>query len=378
MNNTRYIVSGYVESIADRIEEVIDYLYKNAGGLDDGEKSADLITGILRDEGFEISKYPAGVNNYFVASYGSSRPRIAYICEYNVDMDTNQSQGYNVSSAINMGAGIGLKRIVDEIGGSVLVAVCKSGEGDNTKIIMQDRGVFNDVDAVICAYAADRTCESGSSLGMTVLNLRFKAKEALCSSNLCDEVDALKPCIMVFNLLENIKSKYSGSIYINGIICNGGTSVTDRVSTSECSFMVKSQNTAITDNACREILDSADFASKLCRCSLEYDYPRNRYLPLKTHEKLSKIACHNLKESGIIEIHGPVTASKGLAIGNLSHKVPVIYPYIGICETATPCSSKEFSAAAISSLARENAIKAAKALALTGVDIIQRPDLLDM
>lgn len=378
MNNTRYIVSGYVENIADRIEEVIDYLYKNTGGSGNGEKSADLITDILKGEGFEISKYPAGANNFHVASYGTSKPRIAYICEYDSGGDTEHSQGYNVSSAINMGAAIGLKRIVDEIGGSVLVAVCKAGEMDNTKIIMQDRGVFNDTDAVICARAADKTCESGSSLGMTVLNLRFKAKESSGAANLCDRIDALKPCIMVFNLTETIKTKYSGSIYINGIINNGGKHVNHVTCEAECTFIVKSQNTAITDNVCREILDSADFASKLCRCSLEYDYPQNRYLPLKTHEKLSKIACHNLKESGILEIHGPVTASTGLDIGNLSHKLPVIYPYIGICGTATPCGTREFLAAATSRLARENAVKAAKALALTGVDIIQSPDLLNM
>lgn len=376
MNNTRFIVAGYVESIADQIEGVIDYLYENSEASVNEAKSSDLIIGILSDEGFKITRSPGGIDNSFIASYGSSEPRIAYICEYGSGKGFEHSYGYNVSSAVNMGAGIGLKRIVDEIGGSVLIIGCPSGDMSSTKITMLNNGVFNDIDAVICSCAMDKTCESGSSLGMSILKLGFKGREAPVSIDLQDGIDALKPCILVFNLAETIKSKYKSSIYINGVINNGGKSVNYVTGEADCTFMLKSHDPEIIDNACRELLASADFASKLCKCILEYDYPEVRYLPLKTHEKLSKIACHNLKESGIIEVHGPVTASTSLDIGNLSHKIPVIYPYIGICEASTPCSSKEFSEATVTGYARDNALKAAKALALTGVDIIQNPDIL--
>lgn len=378
MNNTRFIVAGYVESIVDQIEHVIDYLYENPETSSKETKSSDFIKSILSDEGFKISSEVAGIKNSFIASYGNSKPKIAYICEYNAAEGLGHAYGHNVSSGINMGAGIGLKRIVDEIGGTVLVIGCPSEDLSSTKITMLNNGTFNEVDAVICGHAMDKTCESGSSLGMRIFNLKFKGREAHTSIDLHNGINALEPCIMLFNLVEAIKSKYNNSIFINGIINNGGRSINYVPGEVDCTFMIKSPDESIIATAYQEMINSADFASKLFKCSLKYDCPEIQYMPLKTHEKLSKIACHNLKERGIIEIHGPVTVSASLDIGNISQKVPVIHPYIGICETPIPYYSKEFSVATIGRYAKDNALKAAQALALTGVDIIQNPDILNV
>ncbi|MDF2673025.1 MAG: family metallopeptidase [Clostridiales bacterium] len=376
MNNTRFLVAGYVENLKGQIEHVIDYLYENPETSFNEAKSSDLICSILTGEGFEVDKVVAGIKNSFIASYGSSKPRVAYICEYNATEGLGHGCGHNVTSGINMGAGIGLKRIVDEIGGSVLVIGCPSEESYPTKIIMLNSGVFDDIDAVICGHAMDRTCESGSSLGMLVLKLKFKGKEAHTSVDLHKGINALQPCIMLFNMVEAIKSKYNTDIFINGIINNGGKSVYFIPGEVDCTFMIKSQDKSIMDNACQEIIGCAEFAGKLYKSSLEYTYPEVQYLPLVTHEKLSKIACHNLKERGIIEIHGPVTVSGSLDIGNISQRLPVIHPYIGICEAPIPYYSKEFAAATITRYAKDNALKAAQALALTGVDIIQGSNIL--
>lgn len=376
MNNTRFIVAGYVESQKNHIEQVIDYLYKNPETSFNEAKSSNLICSILNDEGFKITKNAAGIKNSFIAIYGSSSPKIAYICEYNAVEGLGHAFGHNVSSGINMGAAIGLKRAVDEIGGTVLVIGCPSEESYHTKISMLNNGIFDDIDAVICGHAMDKTCESGSSLGMLILNLNFKGKEAHTSIDLRSGINALNPCIALFNLAEAVKSKYNTGIFVNGIINNGGKSINTITGETACTFMIKSPDEVIMHNACQEIINCAEFAAELYKCKLEYTSPEIEYLPLKTHESLSKIACHNLKERGIIEIHGPVTVSASLDIGNVSQRVPVIHPYIGICKTPAPYYSKEFSDATITEYARDNALKAAAALALTGVDIIQNPGIL--
>lgn len=376
MNNTRFIVAGYVENARDHIEHVIDFLYKNPETSFNETKSSDLICSILANEDFEITREIAGIKNSFIASFGSSAPRIAYICEYNAIPDLGHAWGHNITSGINMGAAIGLKRAIDEIGGSVLVIGCPSEESYPTKISMLNNGVFNNVDAVICGHAMDRTCESGSSLGMLILKLKFKGKEVSTSIDLHNGIDALQPCIMLFNLVGTLKSKYNSGIFINGIIDNGGKSIASIPGEVDCTFMLKSHEKSIMDKVYQEIISCAAFASDLYKCSLNYTRPEVEYLPLKTHEKLSKIACHNLKERGINEIHGPITVPAGLDIGNVSQRVPVIHPYIGICEAPISYHSKEFSDATITRYAKDNAQKAAQALALTGVDIIQNTDIL--
>lgn len=376
MNNTRFIVAGYVENQKSRIEHVIDYLYKNPENSFNETKSSNLLSSILSEEGFKVTKDIAGIRNSFTATYGSSSPRVAYICEYDAVEGLGHASGHNVSSSINMGAAIGLKRAIDDIGGSVLVIGCPSEESYHTKITMLNNGVFKNIDAVICGHVMDKTCESGSSLGMLILNLKFIGKEAHTSIDLHRGINALNPCITLFNLVEAIKSKYNTSIFINGIIDNGGRSINSIPGEVDCSFMIKSPDQAVIHNVYQEIKSCAEFAGKLYKCKLEYIDPEVEYLPLKTHENLSKVACHNLKERGIQEIHGPVTVSASLDIGNISQNIPVIHPYIGICETPVSYYSKEFSDATITRYAKDNALKAAAALALTGVDIIQDPGIL--
>lgn len=377
MNNTRYVISGYVESLKDSIEHVIDYLYKNPETSFNEEKASDLICSIVRDEGFNVTMEVAGIKNSFTATYGSSSPRIAYICEYNAVDGLGHACGHNITSAINMGAAIGLKRAIDEIGGSVVLIGCPAEESYHTKIAMLNNGIFDNIDAVICGHAMDRTCESGSSLGMLLLNIKFKGREAHTSIDLHNGISALEPCITLFKLLDTIKSRYNTSIFINGIINNGGCSPSIIPGEANCTFMIKSPESGIIHSACQEIINCAEFSGTLHGCSVEYNYPEPEYLPLRTHENLSKVACHNLKERGIIEVHGPVTVPASLDIGNVSQKIPVIHPYIGICENSVPYYSMEFSDATITSYAKDNALKAAQALALTGVDIIQKPDILN-
>jgi metal-dependent amidase/aminoacylase/carboxypeptidase family protein len=166
MNNTRYIVAGYVENAKDRIEHIIDYLYKNPEVSFNEYKASELLCSILSEEGFQITKDAAGVKNSFTAVYGTSKPRIAYICEYDAADGIGHGNGHNITAAINTGAAIGLKRIVDEIGGSVMVIGCPAEEKHHTKVLMLNNGIFEgiDTDNIFYDYYKDKIKQIQSSI----------------------------------------------------------------------------------------------------------------------------------------------------------------------------------------------------------------------
>ncbi|NLV75775.1 MAG: M20 family metallopeptidase, partial [Tissierellia bacterium] len=62
-------------------------------------------------------------------------------------------------------------------------------------------------------------------------------------------------------------------------------------------------------------------------------------------------------------------------IGNVSLKVPAIHSYIKIADKGTNSHSMDFTKAANSPRAYEMALKATKAMALTGYDILIDEDL---
>jgi hypothetical protein len=64
-------------------------------------------------------------------------------------------------------------------------------------------------------------------------------------------------------------------------------------------------------------------------------------------------------------------------MGNVSQILPSIHPYIGIAAEGTPGHSTAFRDAAATPQAHENALFAAKALALVAIDTLAEPVLLE-
>ncbi len=63
--------------------------------------------------------------------------------------------------------------------------------------------------------------------------------------------------------------------------------------------------------------------------------------------------------------------------GNLSQVIPTIHPYVRISPDGTPGHSREFAEWAKSPMARTGLVAAAKALALTALDLVARPAELE-
>ncbi|MCX7884066.1 MAG: hypothetical protein N2448_03430 [Caloramator sp.] len=374
-NSIRYSIRKIIDSKKEKLEYIVDFMYRNPEKASFEKKSSSMLISLLKSEGFEVDINIAGIENSFKAVYGSGKPKIAYICEYDAK-ELGHVYGHNITSAINVGAAIALKEVLNKIGGSVAVIGCPSESNSPVKIEMMKKGVFDDIDAVICGHAMDKTCESGSSLGMALMEIEFKGKAAHTSINFNEGISALSPCITFFNLIESIKSKHSDSIFINYIIKNGGEDINLIPDDVLCDIMIKSVDMNSLDILCKEIEDCAAFSSKLYHCNSAINYLEDKYMPLKTNEKLSTLICHNLKECGIIEIHGPLNIMASLDLGNISYKIPTVHPYIGICSSPVEYYSKEFSECTITPYAKEQMLKAASALSITGVDIIQKPEIL--
>jgi len=64
-------------------------------------------------------------------------------------------------------------------------------------------------------------------------------------------------------------------------------------------------------------------------------------------------------------------------MGNVSHLVPSIQPYVGIAHS-TPIHTPEFALAAASDEGMRGMIDAAKAMAWTAVDLLGDPDIMNM
>ena len=375
-NAIRQVVYGYVENIGSKLENIVLSLYDKPECSGSEKETSSLIIKTLEEEGFEIDSPICNIPYSFKASYGTSGPAIGYICEYDAIPGIGQGCGHNIGCSINLGAAIGLKRAISEIGGRVAVIGCPSEESCPTKINMYKEGIFSGLSAIICGHAWSSTCESGSSYGMRVMDFTFHGRPAHTSINPGEGNNPLYPCVLTIRLSDIVKSRYSDNVFINEKINENTCHINLIPESCGCSIMVKGKDSSIVDEAMGKIMDCARFAGELYGCVLECSSKLPEYIPLKTHTALSKTACHNLKERGLIDINPPEVSLVSLDIGCVSQEIPTIHPYIGICKDKASYYSREFSDCTIKKYALDTMHKAACALALTGVDIIQRPEIL--
>jgi metal-dependent amidase/aminoacylase/carboxypeptidase family protein len=74
----------------------------------------------------------------------------------------------------------------------------------------------------------------------------------------------------------------------------------------------------------------------------------------------------------------PTVGSGSTDMGDVSHRVPAIHPWLAICdEGETTCHQHAFAACAISDRGLETMLTAAKALAHTALDVLEDASLRD-
>lgn len=370
-------IIGFIESIKDELISISRYIYDNPETSYNEYKAQEILAGTLKKYGFKVEKNFLGLGTEFRGDFGSGRPCIAYLCEYDALPEIGHGCGHNIIGAAGIGAAIGLSRILDKSGGSVVVLGTPAEETSGAKVIMAEKDVFDGIDAAMMIHPSDTTSESGTSLAMDAVEFTFKGRAAHAAANPEYGINALNACIETFNLINSMRQHLTPDVRIHGIISEGGVAANIVPERAVARFYVRSLKRTTLNAITEKVKNCARAAAMGVGAEVEI---RNYELSndnMVTNHSLSKIFCHNLKECGIIDIQGAKSSVGSLDMGNVSHRVPSIHPYIKICEEGIAGHTREFAESSCSNLAMENMIKAACAMAITGYDLITNASLLN-
>lgn len=369
-------IVSFIDSLKEDLVEISKYIYENPETAYKEFKAQGILTSTLEKYGFKIEKNFLGLGTEFRASLGSGSPTIAFLCEYDSLPDIGHGCGHNIIGVAGIAAAIGLSRIVNEVGGRVIALGTPGEEASGAKVIMAQKNVFDDVDAAMMVHPSDTTYESGTSLALDALEFTFKGRPAHAAANPEYGINALNACIETFNMINALRQHVKPDVRIHGIISEGGVAANIVPEKAVARFYVRSLKRSYLDEVTEKVKNCARAATVGAGAELEIKNYELSYDNMVTNQTLSRLFSHNLKECGIIDVQGPRGSVGSIDMGNVSHVVPAIHPYIKICESGTPAHTREFAKSTQGSLANENMIKAAKALALTGYDIITNMELL--
>ena len=156
------------------------------------KKSSALLQQTLQANGFTIQSGVAEMPTAFLASYGSGKPVIAILAEFDAlpglsqeanpekkpitGIDAGHGCGHHLFGTASVAAGIELKKLIEskKLSGTVRVYGCPAEEGGSGKVYLVRAGLFNDVDVAVHWHPSDaNSITMTSALANTSAKFRF-------------------------------------------------------------------------------------------------------------------------------------------------------------------------------------------------------------
>lgn len=161
-------------------------------------QSADAHIRVLENEGFQVVRGVAHMDNAFVATYGTGKPVIGILAEYDalanlsqvadlpekkylVDHGSGHGCGHNLLGAGALAGAVGIKSYMEECGlrGTIKYFGCPAEESGYGKSFMAKFGVFDGIDAALTWHPSDASLLwSDGSLAVAQMYFNFKGRAA--------------------------------------------------------------------------------------------------------------------------------------------------------------------------------------------------------
>lgn len=369
----------YLSTIKDDINNITKYLYDHPEESFCEHNAYNYIINLLKDKNFKVTENLLEIPTSFMAEYGNRHPKICYICEYDSPYQKGHKShilGSNLISSISIGAALSLSTVVEKIGGTVILLGCPGEYINGSKVAMVKQGIFEDIDAVLMAQPHTITAEVRTSPATLPLEITYSCnEESGCTEK--STYNAFDACIFTLNSINTLIKGFSNNCSIDTVSIKGDSMPCIPPNTVETNLYIKGPNLEIIEEISekikRVVASSRDLMNINSNVTL-HEVPYKNFISNKT---LSRIFAHNLKESGIIDDGKILDIPYGLSLGNVSHIIPCIRPYVSMVEDKNvQYGTDDFADASLSSYAQDRVLKTAQALAITGVDLIEKDSLL--
>lgn len=339
------------------------------------EHAAQLLTRALEAEGAAVTRGAGGLDTAFVAEFGTGRPSVAILGEYDALPGVGHACGHNLMGTAALGAFLAVRDLANDLPGRVRLLGCPAEERGNGKSFLIRAGLFADVDAALMYHPGDRDELDPLMLALVSLEVEFLGKAAHAAAEPEEGINALDALLLAWTALSALRLTVRSDSRFHGIITDGGKAANIIPDRAAARFMVRSPDNAYLRELQRRVIACFEGAAKQTGCELRYQWSDTCDL-VSTNRPLAEAFSANAKALGrdlkprrAGDTHGSTD------MGNVTSIVPGIHPFLAITDGPMPGHSIAFAAAAATPKALETMHIAAKALAMTAVDALTDPAL---
>ncbi|HKB44834.1 MAG TPA: M20 family metallopeptidase, partial [Chitinophagaceae bacterium] len=390
-------------------------------------KSSALLQKTLTDNGFDVKAGVAEIPTAFVATYGSGKPVIGILAEFDAlpglsqeaipekkpieGKDAGHGCGHHLFGTASVAAGIELKKLIEakKINGTIKVFGCPAEEGGSGKVYMVRAGLFNDVDIVIHWHpGAENAVTMTSALANKSAKFRFYGIAAHAAASPEKGRSALDGVEAMDNMVNMMREHVPQETRIHYVITNGGKAPNVVPDFAEVYYYVRHPKRELVVSIFDRVVKAAEGAAMGTGTKVEYEIIGGTH-DLLLNKTLADVMQKNLeKVGGVIytteerefgkkiqssfgysapaietaAIIRPIKAEEDAGggstdVGDVSYAVPTVGLRTATWVPGTPAHSWQATACGGTEIGTKGLIVAAKTMVLTAIDLFINPALIE-
>ncbi len=419
-----------VDRRATELCEVNQQIWKLAEvGLQE-HKSAAILMGKLKEAGFEVRSGLADMPTAFVASYGSGKPVIGILAEYDAlpglsqavspvrdpitEGEPGHACGHSGLGTGALGAALAVKEAMEKhnLPGTIRLYGTPAEETVIGKIYMAIDGQFSDLDVCLHWHPSTKNQSwAGSSKAVVSAKFTFRGTAAHASASPEKGRSALD-AVELMNVAANyMREHIKEDARIHYVVTNGGGAPNVVPETATVWYFVRADDHKDVEHNFRWLQDIAQGAALMTRTkvSVQVDTDCHEIIPNQPlaqliYDNLVKVGAPTFTEEEKVfarrlqeplteafgttfdkaideEVHRipsrPEPSSGSTDVGDVSWQVPTGGLRTACFAAGSPGHSWQNVAAIGSSIGEKGTIYAAKSLAVTAIDLLEKPALVE-
>ena len=371
--------SSAIDENTEELRKVSDEIWSSPELNFEEHKAHDLLTGFLEKKGFSVERSYTGIETAFRATFGSGRPNVCVICEYDALPEIGHACGHNLIAEAGVAAGLGLKAALESSNapkGRVTIMGTPAEETTGGKINLIQNGVFEDIDVAMMVHPSPHDIIAPSMLALKSLDITYTGKAAHAAAFPWEGVNALDAAVMAYSSISVLRQQMKPSWRVHGVITNGGAKPNIIPEKTSLSYYVRTQYRHELSVLLEKVKACFEAAAKATGCEVEFGEGVPQHDDLVSNETLVRLFGENLEELGAVApMKGPTGGSTDM--GNVSHTVPSIQPKYFIGSGKETQHTREFARESNTPEAHEETLVVGQAMAHTCIDVLTTEGLLE-
>lgn len=376
LRRLQQLVLETVDREAERLQEIALALHARPEVGGEERFAVETLTAYAAERGLQVTRALADVETSFQATASSGQgAKVAFLAEYDALPGIGHACGHNLIAMASTAAAVGLAAVLDQVPGQVSLFGTPAEETNGAKVVLAAAGLFDGYDAAMIVHPGARTTVEAASLALDPLEFTFYGKPAHAAATPHEGVNALDAAILLFNSLNALRQHLTSDVRMHGIISEGGVAPNIVPERAVARFYFRADERSYLNTVVQKARAAAEGAALATGCRVEIRQFELSNDNLVTNSSLAERYALHLRSLGVSEIVAPSENKGSTDMGNVSHVAPSIHPSMSIGPQNLVGHTHEFCLAAASPEALAAMLVAAKAMALTGLDILVDGDL---